>query len=53
MNLGKRILSVKGNSYMRSLRQGKAWEAIDAISKDYDSIIDSILDDSGIRNFQK
>ena len=52
MNLGKRILSVKGNSYMRSLRQGKAWEAIDAISKDYDSIIDSILDDSGIRNLK-
>lgn len=52
MDLGKRILSVKGNSYMRSLRQGKAWEAIDAISKDYDSIIDSILDDSNITNLK-
>lgn len=48
MNLGKRILSVKGNSYMQSLRNGKPWDAISMISKDYSSIIDSILDDSNI-----
>ena len=44
MNLGKRILSVKGNSYMSALRAGRPYDAIDLISKDYTSIIDNIID---------
>ena len=43
MNLGKRILSVKGNEYRSALRNGRAFDAIEMIAKDYTSIIDDIL----------
>ena len=34
MNLGKRILSVKGNDYKLALRNGRAFDAIEMIAKD-------------------
>ena len=50
MNLGKRILSVKGNDYKLALRNGRAFDAIEMIAKDYTSIIDDILQVDGLRD---
>ena len=50
MNLGKRILSVKGNEYRSALRNGRAFDAIEMIAKDYTSIIDDILQVDGLRD---
>ena len=45
MNLGKRILSLQGNEYMKLLRTGQPENAILKMSKDYESMIDSIIED--------
>ena len=52
MNLGKRILSLQGNGYMKLLRSGQPEQAIYQMSKDYESMIDNIIDDMSIRELE-
>ena len=52
MNLGKRILSLQGSGYMKLLRSGQPENAILQISKDYESMIDTIIEDIDIDNLE-